>query len=137
MSRCPPDFCPDYTLTSSLETVTAQLLGYLNQQADHVYVVSVPIRELPLCKKFIVGILGKDGTAFPAMDHLRVGCWEFSIYFLCMAIFHVYLCSLLTFLVSIVARRAYQISWDWSYNCELLCRCWESKLDPLEEEPML
>lgn len=81
------DFCLDHTLTNSLDTMTPQVLGYVDPQADHVYVVSVPISELALCKKFIVSELGKGGTAFLAMDHLRVGCQEFPILFLCVWLF--------------------------------------------------
>jgi hypothetical protein len=64
-----------------------------------------------------VGILGRrDRAAFLAMGHPRIGCWQFSIPFMCMAIDHAYLCALLKFLVPTEARRGYQISWDWSYN---------------------
>lgn len=34
-------------------------------------------------------------------------------------------------------RTVCQIPWKWTYNCELLCRCWDLKLGPLKEQRVL
>jgi len=39
--------------------------------------------------------------------------------------------------VSSEARRTCQIPWDWSYNNEPPCSCWELNSGPLEEQPVL
>lgn len=86
-----------------------------------------------------MSVLGKGGSAFLAMDHLRVGCQEFSIRFLmCMAIFHMYLCALLMSLVPTGPGDGIRSPGTGATgSCELLCGCWGSKLDRQEDEPVL